>query len=260
METDFLFDEQPDDFSSEPQSPPLNIELWEGNGDDLAKRDTDVKWKLGDWLVRGSELAKRDAEVKWELGDWLVEGEPNYPAIDVGEIPGVTGLDFYSVAERITGLARSTLKDLASTARRVSPSVRTDTCSWSHHRALINALPNANEETLREWLTRAANEKMSVGELQKALRPRITEPTLEKSFLVTVPLRVWETLKDFADSKRSEVPKIASQWLVENAELPETQTQRKCERNETRERRREERRRVGLRVAMTYDPLRLRRH
>jgi hypothetical protein len=241
------------------QSPPFNIEGWEVGGGGLAKHDADVKWKLGDWLVRGRELAKRDAEVKWELGDWLTEGEPHYPDIGAGEIQGVPAVSVYSVAENITGLARGTLRDLASTARRVPPSVRTDACTWSHHRALINALPDADEDTIKQWLKRAADEKMSVAELQDALRSPVTEAVKEKSFLVTVPLNVWETLKDFADHECSSVQKIAALWVSENSRLEKTQAARETARLLVKERRREKRRRVGLRVARTYDPLGLQR-
>ena len=209
------------------------------------------------WEMRLKELAKSNTEVRWELGDWLLKGENNYPVPPDGEFPGV---GFYIVAAEITGLAANTLRDLASTARRVPASVRTDACTWSHHRVLVNALPDADEHTLRKWLTRASEEKMSVPKLREAVRPRKPKPYGEKSFVVTVPLGVWETLKDFADFERSKVQEIATQWLVETSEQPEIQSGRSVAKKQTAERLYQKRRRNGLRsMAVTCDLLGLNR-
>jgi len=222
------------------------------------------------WEMRGKELAKKDTDVKWELGDWLNEGDDKVPSFPVGLGPNARGSDIdrarwsdvYDWAVGITGLARSTLMDLASTARRMPHSVRTEALSWSHHRVLINALPDSDEDTLKQWLQRAVDENLSVSKLGKAIRSRarvVSDPTVEKSFVVTVPLNVWEALEDFADHERSTVQEIAAQWLVENSKLEETQIQRKLAKQETKSRRREKRRQVGLRVARAYDPLGLQR-
>lgn len=207
--------------------------------------------------VRLKELAKSNTEVRWELGDCLLKGENNYPVPPDGEFPGV---GFYIVAAEITGLSANTLRDLASTARRVPVSVRTDACTWSHHRVLVNALPNADEHTLREWLTRAAAEKMSVPKLQEAVRPKKPKPYGVKSIVVTVPLSVWEMLKDFADCERSKVQAIAAQWLVDTSGQPEMQLARSAAKKQTVERLYQKRRRNGLRsMAVTCDLLGLNR-
>jgi hypothetical protein len=221
------------------------------------------------WKARGEALGKRYEELleespgklnqcQWDLGDWLVEGLSHY-----GEysevIRGYRTPDVYTEAEQITGLSRYTLKDLCSTARRFPRSVRTDACNWSLHRKLRNALPKADENTLRAWLQRAADEKMSGDKLVKEIRSPKGSPTKEKTFRVTVPLSVWETLKDFADNENSPVGAIARRWLVNEANLADTQMNRTMARQDTEERRRKRRQQVGRMVARAYDPLGLRR-
>jgi hypothetical protein len=225
------------------------------------------------WQARGEELARRHADAlkastqdldwcKWKIGDWLVEGEPHYPPMASEVISGYKveyPPDVYAIAAGITSLKRYTLKDMSSTARRFPASARTDACSWTHHRALINALPKADENTLRQWLRRIADEKLSVAKLQKAIRSPTGKPVKEKTFRVTVPLSTWETLKDFADNERCAIQKTASRWIDERASLNETQAFRKAAKQETADRRYQKRRRNGLKVAETYDNLGLRK-
>src|SRR5258708_11019902 len=162
---------------------------------------------------------------------------------------------YYTEVAAITGLSKNTLRDLASTARRVSPSVRTDRLSWSHHRVLINALPKSGEDTVRKWLTRAVDEQMSVSALRKALKP--PKPSDEKSFHVTVPLFVWEALKDIADDERRRVQAVAAELLVDYASSGEGTTKRELARKRVAEVRRKQRQVIGRRVVRSYNPLRL---
>ena len=204
------------------------------------------------WRSRIIALVERENDVKWEIGDCLVEGEQYYPAPPDGEYPG---MGFYTEIAAITGLSKNTLRDLASTARRVSPSVRTDRLSWSHHRVLINALPESDEDNVRKWLTKAVDEQMTVSALRKALRP--PKPSDEKSFHITVPLLVWETLKDIADDERRKVQAVAAKLLAEYAASEEGTIRRDFAKKRVTERRRKRRQEVGRRVARSYNPLRL---
>jgi len=201
------------------------------------------------WSAYLSELAKRDHASKWEMGDWLVKGADHYGEDD--------GLTVYSIAGTITGLAYGTLKDLCSTARRCPVSVRTDQLTWSHHRVLVNAKPEATEEELKEQLHEAIEQKLSVSQFKESLKSGYTPATTTKSFLVEVPLSVWETMKDIADEEDSNVSDLAADWLSFEADQAETQERRKVAVAKVRERRKEQRRKVGKRVARTYNPLRL---
>lgn len=214
--------------------------------------DNQPRFDAEAWRTRIIELVERENDVKWEIGDCLIEGEQFYPAPPDGEFPG---MGFYTEVAAITGLSRNTLRDLASTARRVSPSVRTDSLSWSHHRVLINALPKADEDTVRKWLTRAVDERMTVSALRKAVRP--PKPSDEKSFQVTVPLFAWETLKDIADDERRRVQVVAAELLVDYASSDEGTIKRDLAKKWVAERRRKRRQKVGRRVARSYNPLRL---
>jgi len=223
--------------------------------------DAEEQFDLMAWQGRLEELAKSDTDVKWQLGDWLLKGEPHYykEPTEHDYQYAIAGEAFYSYAESVTGLAANTLRDLASTARRVPVSVRTDACTWSHHRVLVNTLPDADETTLREKLKQAVDQHLSVSRFKKSLSGVGVgkKPTLKKSFVVTVPLDVWETLKDFADEEQSTVQQIAAQLLISHDAEEEVVRLREMARKNTRERRHKQRQKVGRRVARSYNPLRL---
>lgn len=226
-------------------------------------RQEPISFNEQEWAAEGEKLAKCHEDVKWLLGEWLVKGAKHYGEEDSGgelvagyRLP-VEG-SVYTEAHRITGIAKSTLKDLASTARRCPASVRTDALSWSHHRVLVNERPDANKEEMNQKLQEAVEKKYSVAKFRQALRG-YKPATREKSFLVTVPLDVWETLKALADEEDTTVAVVAAEWLCNVDEEQETKTRREMAERSTAERRREQRRRVGRRVARSYDPLGLRR-
>jgi hypothetical protein len=151
---DWMFENENDDWMIESSMPPDNNQ---------------PPFDVEAWRSRIIALVERENDVKWEISDCLVEGEQFYPAPPDGEYPG---MGYYTEVAAITGLSKNTLRDLASTARRVSPSVRADRLSWSHHRVLINALPKSDEDTVRKWLTRAVDEQMTVSALRKHLNLR----------------------------------------------------------------------------------------
>jgi hypothetical protein len=251
----------PDDFDEFENSdesaiqgtPQFDTETYAANGKELGKRVSQVQWDMAawytEWEARGKELAKRDGDVRWELGEWLAKGEPNYPGGSDAYFPS-----FYSCAEAITGLARSTLRDIASTYNR-AVSVRTDKLTWSHHRVLVNALPKADDVTLKTWLNRAAEDGMTVVSLQaaaKASTSRIKNPIKVKSFRVTVPLGVVEMLKVFAAYERTTVQKVAAQWLIEISKSEDKQLESKFARGETKERLKKRRQEIGRRLQLSY--------
>jgi hypothetical protein len=226
------------------------------------QEEQDPQFNQEAWENKGVELAKSDTEVRWKLGKWLLDGEPHLPYIPPETIAGHKveyAPDVYSIAERITGLSRITLKDLASTARRCPPSVRTDELSWSHHRVLINNRPDATEGQLKDWLRQAVDERLSVAKFKERTNPKKKPSSDVKSFVVTVPLDVWETLKAIADEEDSSVPEVAAEWLSNVDEEPDTKIKREMAERSTAERRKERKRQVGGRVARTYDPVGLQR-
>jgi hypothetical protein len=192
-----------------------------------------------DWEQEGRKLASADHDVKWKLGQWVLDGTPLH---DDFEHDPMSTLDH---AQSITGLARNTLKDLASTAKRFPASVRTDALSWSHHRVLINTRPESTDDQLRNWLEQAVENNWSVGALaREAKSPVGPRPTLKKSFNVTVPLDVWETLKDLASEERSTVQEIAAQFLMGYCDQEDVKIRRDVAKKTVKNRRREAGRRM----------------
>jgi hypothetical protein len=99
------------------------------------------------------------------------------------------------------------------------------------------------------------DEQMTVSALRKALKP--PKPSDEKSFHVTVPLLVWEVLKNVADDERRRVQAVAAEILVDYASSDEGTIKGDIARKWVGERRRKRRQEVGRRVARSYNPLRL---
>src|SRR2546428_1057655 len=95
---------------------------------DYAPFDQDV------WEAQGRELAKQDTATQWALADWLLSGVDNIPNVGKrGDDLGEKSSYAYDAAERITGLTRSHLYDLAPTAKRIPASVRTEKLICTHH-------------------------------------------------------------------------------------------------------------------------------
>lgn len=156
--------------------------LWEAEGKSLAGNDDDIKWKMGEWLVSGLRFHAEERE--------SVERGLTLPSV-------------YDVATDLTGLARDTLKDRASVWRRAA-CVRTHGLTWSHHRHLVNAMPDATDEELKNKLADALERGISANAFKAELdqfkkpmdwkSPDGKPKNLERSFVVTVPLWVFEQL------------------------------------------------------------------
>lgn len=97
--------------------------------------------RIETWMRLGTLLGRFGRGLAWAIGDWLTYGEENY-----GEK--------YAQAMEATGYPVETLANWASVARRVAPSRRRESLSWSHH-AEVASLPPADQEG---WLMRAEAE------------------------------------------------------------------------------------------------------
>lgn len=227
----------------------------------LVEQPTEQRFDQTEWEAKGIELRKRDGEVRWELGEWLLTGEPNVTCPpNRHDINAVDGIGFYPYACKITCLAVGTLRDLASTAKRCPASVRTDKLSWSHHRALVNAKPNDDEKSLERWLERAVEEQMSVAEFKRELRSVGDKPKLTKAILVTLPLMVWEALRDeAADGSDDEhevedltIQQIAAKAVIAYVQSAEGETNRELAKMWTASRRLKQHQKSGRRLQRNY--------
>jgi len=108
-----------------------------------------------EWLATGRRLGAIGRCSQWWIGDWIRYGAGRW-----GEK--------YAEAARITGYDVASLRNMAWVAAQFDLSLRSDKLTWSHHVLLA---PLEREEK-REWLERAARERLSVADLRIELRGR----------------------------------------------------------------------------------------
>lgn len=115
------------------------------------------------WLDEGRKLGAVGRGSQWWIGDWV-----RYGAKKWGEK--------YVEAARLTGYDEASLRNMSWVASQFSDlSLRSDKLSWSHH-VLLAPL---DDDEKREWLTRAAEEKLSVTALREILHPKSDKKELE---------------------------------------------------------------------------------
>jgi hypothetical protein len=105
------------------------------------------------WEAAGNELQTMGRAWQFWIGDWLLYGEHKF-----GEK--------YAQAIDLTGLEYKTLANIVSVAKRVDPSRRRETLSWSHHETVARLEPGEQAE----WLERADDEGMTVPRLRSRLQ------------------------------------------------------------------------------------------
>jgi hypothetical protein len=109
------------------------------------------------WTRLGRKLGMLHEASVWSLGDWLNYGYRHYVRSHGRRFDG---------AVELTGLAYQTLKNYASTARRIPLERRRPKLSYSHHFAVVSLPPEAQED----FLDRAEREGWSFHELQRQTR------------------------------------------------------------------------------------------
>jgi hypothetical protein len=105
------------------------------------------------WAATGRRLGTIGRGSQWWIGDWLRYGTAKW-----GEK--------YVEAARITGYDVATLRNIAWVASQFEVSLRSDELSWSHHVLLA---PLEFDEK-RNWLERAARDRLTVSDLRAELR------------------------------------------------------------------------------------------
>jgi len=107
-----------------------------------------------EWARMGAFLRTVERANHWWIGDWLLYGEGHYQD------------RFDQAVNADDGWEESTVKTDQWVALNVSPSVRTDALSFTHHHVIAEMQPEDQEV----WLGRAAEEKWSVSELRTHIR------------------------------------------------------------------------------------------
>jgi hypothetical protein len=113
----------------------------------------------GDWVRCGCSLGRLGRACGWWLGDWVRYGNLRY-----GER--------YALAARITGYDSQTLMNFAYVTSRFEISRRREKLSFSHH-VEVASLPKPDQD---RWLDVATEERLSVRELRKRVRPGLRSP------------------------------------------------------------------------------------
>lgn len=170
---------------------------WFSKSNTIAERHQvrGLQFGIGDWINTGLALAEKHktATLQWEIGDWFNDCPlPEDMPISFG-VPKA-----YDIAEEVFGISRATLYDWASTAKRIQISVRTEQLPFTHHRAIANGLPDADDETKKRWVAIAVQEKLSVNGLKERLRasrnPSCHKAAPMKAFVVKLPESLYATL------------------------------------------------------------------
>ena len=106
-----------------------------------------------EWNDLGSRLAPIAKSIALMLGDWVNYGKKAYG-------------HKYKEAVRVTGLAEKTLRNYASVARRVGPTLREPSLGHDHHAAVAKL----ESHMQRYWLDMAKEHKLTVPRLRKSIQ------------------------------------------------------------------------------------------
>lgn len=107
----------------------------------------------GEWQNFYAVIRRIRSSLNWILGDWLAYGAHRW-----GEK--------YEALAGFTGLKEKTLREYAYVARHVELSSRLDKLSFGHHQEVARFDADAQ----RQWLSYAAEHKLSVKQLRAALQ------------------------------------------------------------------------------------------
>lgn len=160
-----------------------------------AKAKADV---LKEWCEKLKNAARQHNQANWLLGDALLDG------FDLGLLDDDNeSRSLYHLAARVTGFDRQHLRDIASVAKRCPKELRRDDLSWSHHRVLVNALPNASADEMKKWLQSAAEQGQSVKGLTESLKKGAREfEATQQEITVKISKGVYEILTNHFEVRR----------------------------------------------------------
>lgn len=142
------------------------------------------------WQTIGQFFRQTRRAMQWWIGDWI-----NAAPAEWGET--------YRLAVESTGLKESYLRNVASVAGRVDPSLRSDKLTFSHYQELISRAP---PDAWPAWIARAIAERMSRRQLVAAIEATARPSPAERHPLTSREhsrrfARVWRALsRDIAPS------------------------------------------------------------
>jgi hypothetical protein len=173
---------------------------------ELLAREANASLNFEEWRGRGRELASKDTNRQFEIGDWILAGEERFQK------------KAYKEASIIfKGYNRASLRNLASVARQVPTSLRNDNLSWNHHLVVAKFKP----EYQKKWLDLASGNGWSSKQLRAFVNekhPPITKrlPNIHPQF-AEQERKVLETL---AHSRSTTVNKLVCDLVLEYLRKP----------------------------------------
>lgn len=136
-----------------------------GHATDVGLELTDPEMKFDRWESLGRVLGEVHRRSAWYIGDWINFGEAVYGEDAAQAVEGAVS-DRYDVAERVTGLAPSTLMNYASTCTRIARARRRKELPFTVHEVVARLEPDEQVE----WLQKAIDEGWTREELRDAIR------------------------------------------------------------------------------------------
>jgi hypothetical protein len=121
-----------------------------------------------DWVRTGlslrGESEKTEESIAWQAAKWLVHG---YNTFIGPKTPNIVKGELLSNAVRLSGLSRNTLIVYFKVGRTFPDGPLVPELGLAHHRAVM-LIPDP--DTRAHWLHQAAEKKMSVSKLKKAVK------------------------------------------------------------------------------------------
>lgn len=110
----------------------------------------------------GHLLGRMHQSLRFAIGDWLLLMETRFP-------------ERFPQAAEILGISEAGMQEYLRVSEKVPRSIRRESLSWSHHRAVAALEPPEQ----KEWLERAEEQRLSHHQLRDKLRV-VPEPAPER--------------------------------------------------------------------------------
>lgn len=125
---------------------------------------------FAEWKRLAPKIGQALRSCAFVVGDWLVYGEERFgdqlllPGIDPGPNRTVSR-EQYDAAHAATGIDEAILANYAYVARNVPRSMRRESLSWEHHRAVAKL----EEPDQQRWLEQAENAELTSRRLRASI-------------------------------------------------------------------------------------------
>jgi hypothetical protein len=178
---------------------------------ELLAAEANASIELEVWRGRGQELAKTDTNRQFEIGDWLHAGYTRWQR------------KAYSEALTIfKGYNRASLRNLASVAKQVPTSLRNDNLSWNHHVSVAKFSENPDYQ--KKWLEAAVTNDWSSKQLRvliKEAHPPVSNARRAPAIQLCFAQDELKNLEILAHSRAVPINRLVRDVVAEYLRKPE---------------------------------------